>query len=193
MSKRGRPKQYDPDAALEAATRVFWQQGFAGTSVDDIAAAAGMNKPSLYAAFGGKARIFDACLDRYNERLSAELQRALNRGQGIKEDLAGFYQVALKRYNTNQLPLGCFTFSTTQTSNFQPELAEALNGLEALLEERIGRAIDDGELRSKHDLQTLVALTAAVFLSLSIRVKAGQSRKTGKAAIRRCLDAIFDT
>ena len=190
---RGRPRQYDSDAALEAATQVFWQQGFAGTTVDDIAAATQMSKPSLYAAFGEKAGIFNACLDRYNRKLHAELQSALNRNQGLKEDLTNFYRVALKRYNTNQLRLGCFTFSTTQPSDFRPAMADALSGLETLLEQRIGQAIDDGELQTRHDLQTLVALTSSVFLSLSIRVKSGQRRTTSRAAIRKYLEVIFGT
>ena len=47
---RGRPRQYDPERALADAAKVFWKKGYAGTSLDDLAAATGMNRPSLYAA-----------------------------------------------------------------------------------------------------------------------------------------------
>ena len=60
--KRGRPRAYDPDAALKAARDVFWVKGYAATSLDDIAEATGMNRPSLYAAFGDKEAIYLAAL-----------------------------------------------------------------------------------------------------------------------------------
>ena len=52
--RRGRPRAYDPQVALARAAAVFWKAGYAGTSLDDLVAATGMNRPSLYAAFGDK-------------------------------------------------------------------------------------------------------------------------------------------
>jgi TetR/AcrR family transcriptional regulator, copper-responsive repressor len=56
-TRRGRPRAYDAEAALKRATDEFWQTGYSGTSLDSIAAATGMNPPSLYAAFGNKRAI----------------------------------------------------------------------------------------------------------------------------------------
>jgi hypothetical protein len=56
--RRGRPRAYDPDTALAAAADVFWKKGYDGTSLDDLAAATGMNRPSLYAAFGDKHDLY---------------------------------------------------------------------------------------------------------------------------------------
>jgi Bacterial regulatory proteins, tetR family len=53
---RGRPRAYDPQAALQRATDTFWRIGYSGTTVDRISAATGMNRPSLYAAFGDHQR-----------------------------------------------------------------------------------------------------------------------------------------
>ena len=53
-----RPRSFDPDQALDLARDVFWQNGFHGTSLDDITAATGLAKPSLYAAFGDKNALF---------------------------------------------------------------------------------------------------------------------------------------
>ncbi|MGE5163663.1 MAG: helix-turn-helix domain-containing protein, partial [Sphingobacteriales bacterium] len=52
--RRGRPRAYNPDTALARAADVFWRNGYDGTSLDDLVAATGMNRPSLYAAFGDK-------------------------------------------------------------------------------------------------------------------------------------------
>src|SRR5580700_11977719 len=68
---RGRPRQYDPERALANAAEVFWKYGYAATSLDDLAAATGMNRPSLYAAFGDKRDLYLKTLERYQQRSRA--------------------------------------------------------------------------------------------------------------------------
>jgi AcrR family transcriptional regulator len=61
----GRPRAFDPDAALERAMHVFWGKGYEGASLSDLTRAMGINRPSLYAAFGDKEQLFRKVLDRY--------------------------------------------------------------------------------------------------------------------------------
>src|ERR1700685_4312585 len=61
----GRPREFDTDAALEKAMRLFWAKGYEGTSVGDLTKTLGISKPSLYAAFGDKQSLFRAALERY--------------------------------------------------------------------------------------------------------------------------------
>ena len=61
----GRPREFDTDAALEKAMRLFWAKSYEGTSVADLTKALGINRPSLYAAFGDKQSLFRAALERY--------------------------------------------------------------------------------------------------------------------------------
>ena len=56
--RRGRPRAYDPDVALRRARDTFWRAGYAATSLDDLAAGMGMNRPSIYAAFGDKRALY---------------------------------------------------------------------------------------------------------------------------------------
>lgn len=189
---RGRPRKYDPETALEAATQVFWQKGLAGTTVDDIAAATGMNKPSLYGAFGEKTALYRTCLSRYNAELLAQLEQAINGGQGLKKDLLAFYQTAIERYSTDRKNLGCFTFSTTQTRELRAEMKKALNGIDSLLTQRIQQAFNEQEIHTPHDVEALTNLATSLFLSLSLRVKAGQRKKISMPSIKACLDVIFD-
>src|SRR3954451_10999173 len=76
--KRGRPRAFDPDAALDAALAVFWRKGFEGTSLPDLTEAMGINRPSLYAAFGNKEELFRKALDRYLEGPARSGREALD-------------------------------------------------------------------------------------------------------------------
>src|SRR3954471_4851524 len=64
----GRPREFDADEALDKALDVFRQKGFEGASLPDLTRAMGINRPSLYAAFGNKEELFRKALDRYMER-----------------------------------------------------------------------------------------------------------------------------
>src|SRR5919112_6033196 len=67
----GRPREFEPDEALARALEVFWNQGYEGASLGELTAAMGINRPSLYAAFGNKEALFRKALDRYvNERMT---------------------------------------------------------------------------------------------------------------------------
>src|ERR1700681_4918141 len=73
--RRGRPRAYDPEVALAKARNAFWQTGYAATSLDDLSEATGMNRPSLYAAFGDKRDLYLKTLAYYRNQ-----SRALARG-----------------------------------------------------------------------------------------------------------------
>src|SRR5580658_10133302 len=75
--RMGRPRSFDLDKAAERALHVFWQNGYEGTSLSDLTKAMGINRPSLYAAFGGKEALFRKALDRYLKGPSAYAQEAL--------------------------------------------------------------------------------------------------------------------
>ena len=73
--RRGRPRAFEPDTALAQAMDVFWSDGFAATSLDDISAATGLNRPSLYGAFGDKRALYLQAYGQYRKRMN-ELVRA---------------------------------------------------------------------------------------------------------------------
>jgi len=96
---RGRPRAYDPQAALEQALGVFWSTGYSGASLDSIASAAGMNRPSLYAAFGDKQALYIKALEFYWGIASAAVERALDDNQlTLRQALTQFYQGQLAIY-----------------------------------------------------------------------------------------------
>ncbi len=87
--KVGRPREFDVDAALDAAMRLFWHKGYEGTSLSDLTEAMGVNRPCLYAAFGNKEELFRKALDRYAEVRGPITSAALARptARGVAEAL----------------------------------------------------------------------------------------------------------
>src|SRR5205814_3389129 len=74
---RGRPRAFDPERALDRALKVFWRKGYEGASVSDLTTAMGINRPSMYAAFGNKRALFKRVLDRYAQGPAAYVSQAL--------------------------------------------------------------------------------------------------------------------
>src|SRR5437660_7281862 len=85
----GRPRAFDVDKALDRALEVFWRKGYEGTSLADLTRAMGINRPSLYAAFGDKEALFRKGLDRYAEGPAAYVRESLNEktARGVAETL----------------------------------------------------------------------------------------------------------
>jgi TetR/AcrR family transcriptional repressor of nem operon len=76
--ERGRPREFDPAAVLDAAGKIFRAQGYHATSVDDLCQATGLQRGSLYGAFGDKRGVLLAALDHYGENAMQRLGAALN-------------------------------------------------------------------------------------------------------------------
>src|SRR6266550_5425162 len=74
----GRPRAFDVDQALDQALKVFWRKGYEGASLPDLTRAMGINRPSLYAAFGNKQSLFCQALKRYHERQRDFFRQALD-------------------------------------------------------------------------------------------------------------------
>jgi AcrR family transcriptional regulator len=179
---RGRPRAYDPDEALARATAQFWRGGFAGTSLDELSAATGMNRPSLYGAFGDKRDLYLATVDRYLALSLAAMETALDPAEPLAAGLQTVYDRSLALYFAEpDGPLGCFLVGTTATEAARdPEVREklgaALRALTKAFEARLRRARDDGELAARADPGFLANLAAAVLYSLALRARAGDSR-----------------
>ena len=194
---RGRPRAYDPQTALQQALGVFWSTGYSGASLDSIATAAGMNRPSLYAAFGDKHSLYIKALEQYWEFAVASMHEALtDPALTLREALTRFYEGQLSIYFSGEgQPRGCFAIGTATTEAVEdPEirdvLSDRLSRLDADLEARLRLAIDRGELRSDVDTGALAVLAASLLHSISIRARAGKSREELTELARNAVSVI---
>ena len=174
---RGRPRQYDPEAALERATASFWERGFAGTSLDDLASATGMNRPSLYAAFGDKRSLFLKTLERYRDQIRAGIKAMLADDPTPAVFLERFYRGALDLYTSR----GCYWLAAAITdAGTDPEvqafLAAGMRELDEGLTGLFARAIERNDICGGTDPAVLGRLATATLQSLAVRARAGFAR-----------------
>lgn len=193
---RGRPRAYDPEAALARAVETFWKAGYAATSLDELSAAMGMNRPSLYAAFGDKRALFLKSLEHYRRQSAAMIRQALAEDPPLRTFLARFYAAALDSYRPGTAGArGCFLVGTATTEAAgDPEvralLADAVRQLDAALVKRIRRAAERGEIDRAADPDALAYLASATLHTLAHRARAGQSRAELDAIVAAALDVI---
>jgi len=96
--RRGRPRAYEPEVALARALDVFWKEGFAATSLDDLSAATGMNRPSLYGAFGDKRELYIKSYESYRDRARQRMGETFAIDLPLREMLQRIYAIALDMY-----------------------------------------------------------------------------------------------
>jgi AcrR family transcriptional regulator len=194
--RRGRPRAYDPEQALAQVLKCFWKSGYSGTSLDAIAEATGMNRPSLYAAFGGKEDLYLKSLANYWSMSHIALREALADDVPLREALMRVYDKALSIYfSGDDRPRGCFAIGTAITEAVEnpvirTALAKGLNALDKRFEARIRAAAASGELMSDADPVTLAMLASATMHSIAIRARSGTPRAELKKFARSAVEVI---
>jgi TetR/AcrR family transcriptional regulator, copper-responsive repressor len=194
--RRGRPRAYDPETALQNAIEAFWQTGYSGTSLDDLSAATGMNRPSLYAAFGDKRSLYLKALDHYWTMGHEAMREALGYDRPVGEALMHVYRKALSLYFSGKgHPRGCFAIGTATTeavedAQIRAALAQGLAKLDDAFEARIRAAQKGGELRRKDDPAVLAMLASATLHTIAIRARAGTARAELEKLARKAVAAI---
>ncbi len=188
----GRPRAFDPDEALDRALEVFWQKGYEGASLSDLTHAMGINRPSLYAAFGDKQALFRKVLDRYFNGPGAYVSEAL------KETSARAVAEKLLTSSANFLgstchPRGCLAVQSAlacaeDAAPIRKDLAAARAAGEAAIHRRLRRAQAEGDLPRDSNPAALSRYLAAVMHGMSVQAASGASRKdlllVAKTALR---------
>lgn len=172
---RGRPRSFDPDVALGAAAERFRTAGFAATSLDDLSAATGLNRPSLYAAFGDKRALYLAALDRTIDRLGRAFDQLAEADLPLRAMLQAMFRWTIDGYLAgDDGPAGCIAISTAATAALEdPDVRARLAAFLAIEDARI-----ESLLAAAGDPHAAAhaPLVAAVIHSLSVRTRAGAGR-----------------
>ena len=194
--RRGRPRAYEPDVALGKALDLFRKQGFAATSLDDLSEATGMNRPSLYGAFGDKRELYVKSYQRYREDARASMVEIFRQEMPVRQRLERIYAAALNIYLSGETgPRGCFTVVTAASEAVgDPEIRamvlEGLTDLDKAFANCFRRAKENGELPASADPAALAQLASATIHTIAIRSRARVPRKELEAIVKGAIDVM---
>jgi AcrR family transcriptional regulator len=189
----GRPREFDVDKALDGALRVFWLKGYDGASLSDLTKAMGINRPSMYAAFGNKEQLYCKTLDRYSKSRSERLN-AFSAAPTARASVELLLRDAVANVTDPRNPGGgCFGVQGAMTCfNMSRQVREHIGDLHGAAErafrERFNRAIEAGEL-PRGSAADLARFCVVMIQGLALQARAGSSRKE----LHRVVDLYLDT
>lgn len=194
--RRGRPRAYQPEVALGKALDLFRKDGFAATSLDDLSAATGMNRPSLYGAFGDKRELYIKTYQRYRDDARAAMGDIFRTELPLRKRLERIYAIALDIYlSGDEGPRGCFTVMTAASEAvhdpaIRAMVLEGFTELDKAFASCFRLAIEKGELPQGADPLVLAQLASATIHTIAIRARAGVPRKELQAIVSGAIEVM---
>lgn len=189
----GRPRAFDIDEVLDRALQVFWRKGYEGASLADLTRAMGINRPSLYAAFGDKQSLFRKVLDRYAEGPAAYVREALKEPTAravVERLLSGAVEVQTGPLN----PQGCLTVHGALAGGkggdaIRQELNSRRAAGEAAIRKRLERAKSEGDLPPDVSPADLARYVTTVMHGMAVQAAGGASRAELRRVVKTALRA----
>ena len=190
---KGRPRKFDVDKALENAMLVFWRNGYEGSSLSELTAAMGINRPSLYGAFGDKKQLFFRALDRYVADYGSKGIAQLPKYPDITDAIAAFFNCIVEQLTNSQLPNGCLIANCTlECGDRFAEINRRLNQChvetEAALYNRLQQAQAQGQISEAEDVRALAQFFTTTMLGMAVMTRTNTNpiviRQLAKTAMR---------
>ena len=190
---KGRPRGFDRAEALGRALDVFWRRGYEPASVAELCSAMGINPPSLYAAFGNKAKLFLEAVDFYERTYWDEIWGRMGKEPDVHRAVDTFFEDAATILLAPQVPCGCLV--VLAAINVSPESVEVLETVRALRQEgithftkRLEQGVIDGQLPETTDIKSLAAVLNTLLEGMSLHVRDGvtlvEMKKVAAHAVR---------
>jgi len=164
-------KSFDEETAIENAMQVFWEKGFEPASITDLLEGTGLNRGSLYNAFGGKQQLFVKALLNYDQDRKAMLAR-LEALDDPQKAITTFFDTTVANTVADQDHKGCFLFNTALQINMHDEEVSAIvtNGVREV-EAFFRRCIEVGQARGEMPNELVPEATAKALLALIVSIR----------------------
>ncbi|MEO6392004.1 MAG: TetR/AcrR family transcriptional regulator [Pyrinomonadaceae bacterium] len=190
---KGRPREFDREQALGQALKVFWSKGYEGASLTDLTAAMGINRPSLYAAFGDKESLFRAAVDRYEAERLSFIQRALDQPTALAV-VESMLQGVVRLQTRPGTPAGCFMVQAALVTGdgakgVCEELRSRRSAGEVALRKRLQRAKKEGDLSSDANPADLARYVSTVIRGLAVQAASGATSAELRRVVQLTLRA----
>jgi TetR/AcrR family transcriptional repressor of nem operon len=188
----GRPKQFDPDVAVDRAMELFWRKGFTDTTPQDLVAELGIGKGSLYNTFVSKRALFDLALRRYVDMRVARVVETLDGPGSVTERL----RAALRRLTDADVRLtsrGCLAVNTAvELPGSDKAASDTVGRLFERIESAFQAVIEEGqrsgEVTAGRDSRQMASLLLTSFIGMSVLAKTMDAER-----LRRVIDAVMAT
>jgi AcrR family transcriptional regulator len=165
---------------LDSAAELFWAKGFAETSLDELSAAMGMGRPSIYNAFGDKEALFVRALERFRDTTGSSPLRAMDSEELIHDALDAFFRQVVAYTTADRSHLGCLLGSVAPVTDI-PGVRQFLNAsvaeTEVQITQRLASAVRSGELPSDYSPKRGARRAINAMLSLASRARLGTPRE----------------
>jgi AcrR family transcriptional regulator len=194
MAVTGRPREFDRDAALQAAMLLFWRKGFAAASMNDLCAAMSIRSPSLYAAFGSKEALYLEAVGHYVQTIGPSVWDKLAEGTTAR---AGVENLLLAGTETlpesGAVPAGCMAMLAAVSDEWPATITDVVSKvrLEVLgeLRSRLKTAVAEGELPASTDIDGLSRFYLCVFQGMAIQARDGATQAQLRAVAAAAMAA----
>ena len=179
----GRKREFDEDEALKAAMQVFWEKGYAGTSMADLTTSMGINKPSLYAAFGNKEQLHRRALELYGKHYGgAHLRILQDDSLPARERLDKFLDAVVRMQFDDNTPGGClvsYCASESAGGTLPDDTVGDVKSMQATTEERLleffQQARASGEFDSNLDSRVSAMMIGLLINGSAVLARSGRS------------------
>jgi TetR/AcrR family transcriptional repressor of nem operon len=189
----GRKRQFDEDTALAAAMHLFWEKGYAASSMQDLEQATGLNRTSIYNTFGNKRSIFQKTLDVYRLQVEELLTSIMVESPTCRQSVANWLAAVIALHFSKETPGGCLMILSVleggQHDQATKDMAAALFHFERdTLQARLQRGVDEGELPADFDSHAVAGAITAASSGIMVLAMANYPRK----ALEEIADATLD-
>jgi len=190
----GRPKEFDEQSALDAAMQVFWEKGYEGTSLDDLTAAMGINRSSLYSSFGDKEALFQRVMSHYREGPMSSISQALELPT-VRAAIEALLMRTVQFLGDPTHPRGCLSLQGglacgTGIESVQRAMIEWRQGVLVSLQKRMQQAKRDREIPADVDPKDLARYVLILMNGLSIQAANGATQGEMKRALALALRTL---
>ncbi|KOP79919.1 TetR/AcrR family transcriptional regulator [Cytobacillus solani] len=190
-----RQREFDKEKALDDAMELFWEKGYAATSISDLTATMGIQRPSLYATFGDKEKLFEAALRKYTNLHASLIRKKLQNTTSVKEAFRNLFEEMIEEEYKNKVSKGCFCINTIVELAPHDEKFEILTRehemyLSVIFQETLLKGIKSGELESNLDVKALAQTLVVALIGVTVLLKSHPERSFVDKSVTLILSLI---
>lgn len=192
----GRPREFDIDRVLEAATQQFWAIGYEATSLQDLLKSMSLSKSSLYQTFGSKHELFIRCLEHYQQSMVDKLKEKLENSSSVKQFVSEFLEGVIAESNNRSGRKGCFLVNTAnelsqRDADIGRVVTDGTSNVAKVFQQAIELGIKKNEISAKPPVEHLVGYLMTTISGLRTMIKAGAEQNTLKPVVDLIIKSLF--